>query len=450
MTEARTPSGLPVLIRVWLALTATLPLVLTLAARVMHRRQSAPPERLRERLGHSSLARPGDRLIWVHAASVGEVTSVARLARQLLDRGDVALLVTTTTATGAATAARLLPGALHQFLAVDTPAVTRRFLDHWRPDAALFVEGDFWPRMILLLAARDCPMILLNARASGSRARFPVVSAVLLARMRLITVQDADIIADLRALGLDPTTLSAPGNLKADIDTPTVDEALRNTLIAAAQGRGGWAAVSTHPGEETLLLDVQSGLAAKPLLILVPRHPMRGRYLAAELVRRGFLFTQFSKGETPETGTDVHLMDALGVTGTVYSAAGLAFVGGSLVDGHGGHTPFEPIALGCAVLSGPFVQNFASAYASLQAVGAACLVPDAAALRARIEDLLAGHATRKTMQIAAVDAFAAQRGATERTLEALRAALPDLLGPPTREPCHEAGFPLGESDAHEG
>lgn len=432
--DTHTQRTLPRLMRLWLGVTAALPALLVMVARIMHRRQAAAPERFCERLGHASRSRPSGHLIWIHAASVGEVTSIARLARQIAAQDHVTLLLTTTTATGAETAARALPAALHQFAPLDTPAALRHFLSHWQPDAALFVEGDLWPRMILSLAARDCPMVLVNARASRTRTRFLAASAALLAPMRLITVQAPELVGDLQALGLDPAQIHAAGNLKADIDIPAVDVVARDSLRAAARGRGIWAAVSTHTGEETLILDVHERLDGRPLLILVPRDPARGGSLAAELARRKIAFTQHSKGDTPGPQTHVHLVDALGVTGTVYAAAGLAFIGGSLITGRGGHTPFEPIALGCAALSGPHVQNFSAAYAELQDAGAARLVADTAALCESVQSLLDDAATRHAMQRAARASYAAQGGATLRVLDALRVALPENLIPAVQAP----------------
>jgi len=422
--DAQPRPRLPALIRVWLAFSAAMPAILTWSARHAHRRQAAAPGRFGERLGKATLARPSGPLVWVHAASVGEVASAARLARQIMARRGTALLVTTTTATGATTVARLVPGAIHQFLPVDTPGAVRRFLDHWRPDAALFIEGDLWPRMILSLERRQCPMVLVNARASRSRERFPSAYSALLARMRLITVQDSALIDAFRSLGLNPARLHAPGNLKADVAAPAVNETVRAHLAAAARGRGLWAAVSTHPGEETLILDAHAALPGNPLLVLVPRHPERGDDLAAELARRGLRFARHSTGGMPDNATQVHLMDVLGETGTVYAAAGLALVGGSLLPGPGGHTPYEPLALGCAIVSGPHVRNFTTAFETLQATGAARLVPGSPALGAEIAALLADEARRGAMQAAARAAHAAQGGATARTLELLDAVLP--------------------------
>lgn len=412
------------LIRFWLGLTAVAPIILIWSARFAHRRQNAEPQRLAERLGHASLARPDGRLIWIHAASVGEVASVVKLARSLADQSNSSLLVTTTTATGAATVARRLPQALHQFLPIDTPDAVSRFLNHWHPDAALFVEGDLWPRMILSLEGRNCPTALINARASRSRGRFPSVYSRLLSRMHLITVQEPDLLDELRALGLDPARLHAPGNLKADVAAPPVNQIMRGQIASAAADRGLWAGVSTHPGEETALLDVRASLAGNPLLVLVPRHPERGDDLAAELNRRGLIFARHSKGEVPDAQTQVHLLDVLGETGTVYAAVGVAFIGGSLAPGSGGHTPYEPLALGCAILSGPHVRNFEAAYKSLQAAGAAYMVPDSSALAAEISALLQDKSRLNAMQNAAQETQSTQGGATERTLDLIATSLP--------------------------
>jgi len=412
------------LLRFWFALTAVAPMILAWRARFSHRQQNAEPERFAERLGYASLARPAGPLIWIHAASVGEVASVVKLIQGLIDQSNSSILVTTTTATGATTVARRLPGALHQFLPVDTPGAVSGFLNHWHPDAALFVEGDLWPRMILSLERRNCPIALLNVRASRSRERFPSVYSRLLSQMHLITAQEPSLLDGLRALGLDPARLHAPGNLKADIAAPPVNEIIRTRIASAAADRGLWAGVSTHPGEETVILDAQASLAGNPLLVLVPRHPERGDDLAAELSRRELVFSRHSKGELPDARTQVHLVDVLGETGAVYAAVGVAFIGGSLASGFGGHTPYEPLALGCAILSGPHVRNFEAAYKSLQAEGAAYMVADAPALATEVSALLQDKNRLNAMQKAVGQMQSAQGGATDRTLDLIAACLP--------------------------
>ena len=415
----------PLPLRLWLAAGGPVSWLLARLARKAHRRQGAPAERLGERFGRPTLPRPAGRLIWLHAASVGEVVSAAGLVAGLRARTGAAVLVTTNTATGAETVARRLPGAVHQFYPLDTPEAVAGFLDHWRPDAALFIEGDLWPGMVRALTGRAVPMALINARASRSRARFPASFGALLAPMALVTAQEETVREGLIGLGLDPGAVHAPGNLKADIAPPPVDDALRARIAGAAPDRAVWAAVSTHPGEEEIVLGAHARLPGGPLLLLVPRHPGRGEAVAGLIRRAGLRYTRHSAGERPDAATQVHLIDTLGDTGTAYAAAGVALVGGSLVPGIGGHTPYEPASLGRAVLSGPHLHNFAGAYAGLQAAGAARQVGDGPALARTVTELLADPPALAAMQQAASAEYARARGATERTLRLLAPLLQD-------------------------
>lgn len=424
LERVKSARNFPAFVRLWLTVSSLFPGLLESQARRAHQRQRADPTRLQERFGKPTLPRPGGKLVWIHAASVGEVASIARLAKALLTATpEQCILVTTATNTGAETVSRLIPGALHQFLPVDTPVAVQAFLDHWRPDAALFVEGDLWPNLILSLDHRDCPMALLNARWSRSRERFPKVYAALLEKMALVTVQESALLSGLIRLGLDPARLHAPGNLKADVTMQDVDEDLHRALTAASDGRGIWAAVSTHAGEESLILDAHAAIPGSPLLVLVPRHPERGAAVAQELRRRRLSFTVQSQAALPGTDTDVHLVDVLGQTGTVFAGTGLACIGGSFLPNIGGHTPFEPAVFGCAILSGPYVDNFSAAYRSLASIGAARMISDGAALSVEVRRLLQDPSSRRTMQSAARRFHAANAGATDTTLTLLKQIL---------------------------
>ncbi|MBL4916428.1 3-deoxy-D-manno-octulosonic acid transferase [Szabonella alba] len=415
------------LLRLWLGLTRLAPGLPGLLARRAHRRQGADPARLPERFGHASLARPGGRLIWIHAASVGEVVSVSALARRIADLPGLQLLVTTATATGAATVARHLPGALHQFLPVDTPGAVGRFLGHWRPDAALFVEGDFWPRMMLTLARQAIPVALLNARASKTRERVPRSMAVLLAGVDLVTVQAGSLRAEFLSLGIDQGQVHSVGNLKADIPSPVVDDTHCAALRRMAAGRPVWAAALTHPGEEEIVLEALAALDPAPLLLLAPRHPDRADAISAGLQRRGLRFSRHSAGQGDGPPVQVHLIDALGLMGDVYSVADLALIGGSLVEGPGGHAPYEAAAIGCPMLTGPHLRNARADYDALLQAGAVRLVRDAGELGRAVSDLLGDPAALAAMRDAARAEQQRHAGATGRVLDLLT----PILAPPT-------------------
>ncbi|MBM1219434.1 hypothetical protein JQU17_04435 [Ponticoccus sp. SC2-23] len=417
--------SLPWAVRAYLAVTAIAPIVLTRPAARAHARQGAESARWQERLGRPALQRPGGPLIWLQAASVGELTSSIAMASELADETGATLLITTATATGAETASRRMqPGALHQFQPLDTPKAVSRFLDHWRPDLALFVEADLWPRTILACEARGISMALLNARASRSRARAPRVARALLSRMAVITAQSGMVRDALVSLGLDAGRVHAPGDLKADTPLLPCDAASLASLESATDGRPVWAAVSTHPGEEEIVLEAQAHVrdqSPDAILLLVPRHPERGDEIMDAISRSGHSVRRRSTGETPGDAS-VYLVDTLGETGLVYRLARLALVGGSLLAGPGGHTPFEPAALGTAILHGPHVRNFHDAFQALDTAGAARSVEDAQSLAEAVTDLLASDRA-KIMGDAARAYAEAQSGARAATRDLLRPLL---------------------------
>ena len=411
------------LLRLWFGLTRMVPGLFDALIRRAHLRQGADPARLGERFGRASVDRPHGPLIWIHAASVGEVISVSALARMIAAQTKAQILITTTTATGAKTASERLPDALHQFLPIDTPDAVSRFVAHWRPNAALFVEADLWPRLLLTLTAQSVPMALLNARPSKTRKRAPHSMEALLHDFSLVTVQDVALAQEFIDLGLASTRIKAPGNLKADVPAPRVDEALAQQFRAAATRRPIWAATSTHPGEEEIILDAYGAMERDSLLILVPRHPERGDAIAAELIRRRMVFSRHSSATLPDSETQVHLLDAIGDLGTVYTVADLALVGGSLLDRVGGHTPYEPAQLGCAILSGPYVENFRAAYGALCASGAVVTVRNGPELTANLNRLFSDKTALKTMRDAARAEQERHSGAVERTFSMIAALL---------------------------
>jgi len=374
--------------------------------RARARRGKEDPARLAERLGHACGPRPDGRLIWLHGASVGEAVSMLALIAALMRAAPASrLLVTTGTVTAAARMAADLPaGVLHRYAPVDTAVAVDRFLDAWRPDLAIRVESEIWPRILVETARRGTPLALVNARLSAASARgwgrVPAMARRLFALFDLIVTQDEATRLRLEALGADPARLRSGANLKSAVPVPGCDAEALAAARAALAGRAVWLAASTHPGEEEAVAAAAAALGPGPLLILAPRHPARGDAIAAMLRARGLRLARHSRGETPEAATDVWLADTLGEMGLWYRLAAVAFIGGSLVE-KGGHTPFEPAALGPAILHGPHVANFAPSYAALAAAGGAREVTDADELAAALAALMEDAGARSAMAGAA-------------------------------------------------
>ena len=250
--------------------------------------------RLGERRGEGA-ARPPGRLLWLHAASVGETLSVIPLLEALAARApDLSLLVTTGTVTAAGLLAQRLPDGLggrllHRFVPLDVPRWVARFLDGWRPDAAVLVESELWPNLIAAAAARGVPLALVNARFSARSARrwrllAPRLGRRLLGAFRLVTAQGEADAARLRALGA--AAVLTPGNLKDAAPPLPADAAALAAVRGAIGDRPVFLAASTQPGEEAIVAAAHRLLAAAQpglLTIIVPRHPERGPAIAAAL-----------------------------------------------------------------------------------------------------------------------------------------------------------------------
>jgi 3-deoxy-D-manno-octulosonic-acid transferase len=404
-----------------------------LAPHVLERRLARGkenPDRIAERRGEPSAPRPPGPLVWVHGASVGEFIAVLPLIERIRARG-LPVLITTGTVTSATLAERRLPpGALHQFIPLDMPSFISRFLDYWHPDLALFVESDLWPNVIMSASARGIPMILVNGRMSEhsySRWRyFPKTIETLLRRLDLCLVRSPNDAERFGALGA--RHISITGNLKFDVPALPVDANRFAALREATRGRIIVAAASTHPGEETIIVDVHRHLKISfpnLLTVIAPRHPERGDAIA-EIVSTACLWPALrSRGTSPAVETDVYIFDTLGELGMIYQLASVVFMGGSLVR-HGGQNPIEAIKLGAAVLHGPHVSNFSDIYEELDRRGAAELVTDAGQLTMRISSWLTDGAEREGIAGRARNYVDQLGGALDLTVSALEPYLTQL------------------------
>jgi 3-deoxy-D-manno-octulosonic-acid transferase len=394
---------------------------LFLARRLRHGKEHA--ERLHERRGVSALARPPGPLVWLHAASIGELISVLPLIERIHGR-EVNVLVTSGTVTSGGLAEQRLPrGVIHQFVPIDVPKYVRRFLEHWQPDLALFVESELWPNIMIETSQRGVPMILINGRLSANSFRrwryAPRSIGALLNRLDLClarTPADAERLGELGARHVVTT-----GDLKLDGPAPPADRTKLAALQNAIGGRPLVAAASTHAGEEAVMVEAHQRLAGNfpgLLTLIVPRHPERGAGVADIARAAGLRARLRSRGELPDAATDVYIADTVGELGLVYRLAPIVFIGGSLIR-HGGQNPIEPAKLGAAILHGPHVWNFAEIYAALDQARGAETVADADKLTAGLAGMLAQPERRGRIADAARTTVDGLSGALERTLQSL-------------------------------
>ncbi len=386
--------GLYPFIRAWLARTS--------------RRRGGARLRQERRGRYTAQASPGR--LWLHCASVGEVRTAAPLIQALAARQpELPLLVTTATATGAETAARVLPEqAAHAYLPIDWPGAVRRFLATFRPCGAVFLETEIWPNLYAATARRGIPLILANARLSERTVEGPA----LIRRLQATALQHVDAVLarsreDARrfiAFGIPAGRVRVLGSLKLAPPSQPVPEAFDF-------GRPAIVAASTHDDEELRIAEAWRHARRErdvpPLLVIAPRHPERGPAIRQGLQQAGFRTALRSAGEDWQRA-QVYIADTLGELETLMAGARLVIIGGSLVR-RGGQNLVEPARLAQPILFGPYMGNFAEESERLLAAGGAQRFFDESDLRHAISELSGDPAGRREMgQAAARTVLAAQ------------------------------------------
>lgn len=379
-----------------------------------------------ERRGVASIVRPDKPIIWLHGASIGELMSALPLVTALRDKGAFILLTSGTRSSAGVLAEKIDTGELgpdivHQFVPLDFPRGMARFLDHWQPDLALFMEQEIWPNMLAGCKAREIPAVLINGRLSQhsfERWQKRATSAdFLLGHFELCLAQSDGDAERFEALGVDKAY--RVGNLKVSDSPANYNKQALEGLRQMLGNRLVWLAAATHPGEEQIVAETHLALAKQfpdLLTFLVPRHAERGDEILAMLGNRGLCVARRSLDEKITSETNVYLADTFGELSLFFAAVPMAFIGGSLVP-IGGHNPIEAIVQDCAVLYGPHISNFIEVYGDL---GQDCIaVQDGAALSEAVAELLGDPARVEQITRSARDRVRQMSGALAATLEAL-------------------------------
>ena len=370
-----------------------------LLLRARLRRGKEDAARLDEKLGRGSGARPDGRLVWVHGASVGEALSALPLIERVAADGARVMATTGTVAAARVVARRLPAGCFHRYAPLDGPRAAARFLDRWRPDAALWVESELWPNLLAETRRRGVPTALVNGRMSPRSfarwRRLPSLARAMVGGFDVVLARSEADARRLEALGARGAALA--GDLKAAAAPLDVDPAALERVAGAIGRRPAWVAVSTHEGEEAIAASVHRGLeSAIPGLLtaIAPRHADRGDAVAARLADLGHRVARRSRDELPGPGTSVFLGDTMGEMGLYLRLGDPVFVGKSLLRG-GGHNPREPARLGRAVLFGPRMENFVQAADDLVEAGGALRLSGPADLAPAVGRLLGDASVRR-------------------------------------------------------
>ncbi|MGC6484291.1 MAG: 3-deoxy-D-manno-octulosonic acid transferase [Candidatus Puniceispirillales bacterium] len=394
------------------------------------------PSRLPERYGRATQKRPPGRVIWLHAASVGETVSALVLAASLLKQDEGAtVLITSGTVTSAAMVAErtgdsgLGDRIIHQYVPLDITPWVNRFLDHWQPDLAVMIEGDLWPGLIVETHRRGIPMAMASAQISEKSLRFWQTRGKVLARqifgaMKVIFAVDADQAERFRQLPVAASAVVVGGSMKAAAMPLAKRPEITRHLEKAANGRTVVLLASSHEGEEALFIDaVESLVPAQTLSVIAPRHPQRARAIMGLLEEKGLTCRQRAAEGWPAPEDRFWLADRMGEMGGLIRAADIIVLGGGFAP-LGGHNPMEMAALGKGVISGVNVFKNTSSFDLLKARDGVIFCEDSTSLAENLTLLMASPTRLERHNNGAFNAWKSLAHDTD----SVAARLADLMG----------------------
>ena len=341
-----------------------------------------------QRLGVIQIKKPEGKLIWMHAASVGESMVAITLTKALNKLyPNVNFLITTGTLSSAKILEKSLPkNATHQFVPLDNIIIVKRFLSHWKPDLGIFIESEFWPCLISE-SAKKFDIIVVNARLSDkSYSRWMDRKGLfntIVSYFKLVATQSATDLKKYKELGCKKAINL--GNLKFANKELDVDEKQLKDLKNIFQNKQLFVASSTHAEDEEVTLQIikdfkKNKVDYYPIIIL--RHPERRSEISRKCRDLGLSFTLRSENKSPSLQDDLYIVDSFGELGLFYSLSNITFIGGSFK--RGGHNLVEPAYFDNIIILGPDMSNFQNIATDMIQGGCAIQITDKEELATKI------------------------------------------------------------------
>ena len=337
-------------------------------------RKKEDPVRYKEKLSKINIPRGEGFLIWFHVASVGEAMSVLPLIDSCIKYQKInKILITSITLSSGKILDKKFnqdPNVIHQFLPLDIPILTNKFLEHWKPNLSIFIDSEVWPNLILDISEKKIPLLLVNARITKkSFARWKLIinfAKKIFEKFDLCLTSNKESEVFLKILGAK--NIKNYGNLKFSKTETDLINKLDSNFLNKIENRKIWCSASTHPTEE--ILCAKSHLKIKEkykniLTIIIPRHIDRVEAIYEELSKLGLKIVLSSNLSKLDNKTDLILVDSYGESLKFYNISKYVFLGKSLITSlvkDSGQNPIEPARLGCKIFHGPHVSNFTEIY----------------------------------------------------------------------------------------
>ena len=339
--------------------------------------------RYKEKLSKINIPRDNGFLIWFHIASVGEAMSILSLIENCLGEKkiDKILLTSITLSSGKILEKKFSQNTkvIHQFLPLDIPVLTKKFLEHWKPNLSIFIDSEIWPNLILQINEKKIPLLLINGRITKKTFnRWKLIinfAKKIFGKFDLCLASNKESENFLKILGAN--NIKNHGNLKFAQSKKNLNNKLDVSLLNKIKNRKIWCAASTHPTEEVLC--AKSHLKIKKnfnnvLTIIIPRHIDRAAKIDTELSNLHLKVAFYSKLDQLDESTDILIIDSYGESLKFYNISKYVFLGKSLSKTlimNSGQNPIEPARLGCKIFHGPNVTNFIEIYEYLKTLGVA-------------------------------------------------------------------------------
>jgi len=327
------------------------------------------PIRFKEKFCFFSKKRGPGKLIWFHGSSVGEILSIIPLIEKLEKNKNInKILITSSTLSSSNIFLKFkFKKTIHQFFPIDSNFFTKKFLNHWKPSLAVFIESEIWPNIILNLKNRNIPLVLLNARITKKTykkwKKISFFSKSIFNKFDICLSQNDETKNYLKKLGAE--NIKKIGNLKfSETNLKNINKINKNVQKFFDSKKILFGAISTHQNEEIFCTKIHADLKKKyknGITIIIPRHIHRTSEIKEEIEKTGLKVHLHSSDEKINNKTDIYLVDTFGETKLFLKICKIVFLGGSLIE-HGGQNPLEAARIGCKVIHGPNISNFLEVY----------------------------------------------------------------------------------------